>query len=297
MDISTSSISTSSIAALPTYREERFRTPSRLESRVGLWVDRIGAASRCHEPIRRLRLLGQYAMVAIEKGAGRFVSSVAGSRVFRAGDVAILFPDMACAYTPDVQWESRWIVWNGPEALALVQLGFLRPRRPLASGAASLVSAAFDRLTPLMQEEGKASVLERKTVVLELIRLLYEHGAAAQASGPERAIRTAVTFVHENPAAGLSVPMLARQAHLSETHFRRLFKRYTGQRPREFITGVRISRAKALLARGVSIKQAARRCGYEDVFYFMRAFKKRVGEPPGRFAARHCTRSLRARSG
>jgi YesN/AraC family two-component response regulator len=35
---------------------------------------------------------------------------------------------------------------------------------------------------------------------------------------------------------------------------------------------------------GMSIKQVATTVGYDDLFYFMRVFRKSVGIPPGRFA-------------
>ena len=51
----------------------------------------------------------------------------------------------------------------------------------------------------------------------------------------------------------------------------------------DFITSLRISRAKQLLAEGKSIKEVAALVGYSDVFYFMRIFKKVTGITPGQF--------------
>ena len=76
---------------------------------------------------------------------------------------------------------------------------------------------------------------------------------------------------------------MAARVHLSPTHFRRLFREQTGRTPLRFIIAQRIAAAKRLLASGRSIKETAFAVGYEDVFYFMRVFRKEAGIPAGAF--------------
>jgi AraC-like DNA-binding protein len=76
---------------------------------------------------------------------------------------------------------------------------------------------------------------------------------------------------------------LASECNLSPTHFRRIFDKYTGSSPKEFILSMKISKAKQLLSEGKSIKEVAELSGFNDIFYFMRAFKKMSGITAGRF--------------
>lgn len=59
----------------------------------------------------------------------------------------------------------------------------------------------------------------------------------------------------------------------------------------EYLLGIRLSRAKELLARtDVPVAGMARRVGYEDPAYFSRLFSRRVGMAPVRFRAQQSGR-------
>lgn len=74
----------------------------------------------------------------------------------------------------------------------------------------------------------------------------------------------------------------------SKSHFHKLFHDTTGVSPIEFIHLNRIDRAKKLLSqsRDYSIKEIATLCGYTDVYYFSRMFRKKTGMSPSQFANR-----------
>jgi len=68
----------------------------------------------------------------------------------------------------------------------------------------------------------------------------------------------------------------------SKDHFRRCFKEETGATPSEYLTALRINRAKKLLSSTPrqSVELIAEGCGYSDSFYFSRVFKKSAGLSP-----------------
>ncbi len=265
------------------YKEERFRTPLATERAVGLWVDRIGAGID-HGERRGLRILGQYALVRVEKGSGAFFSPVTGQLPVQPGQAMILFPDEPQTYYADDQWTTKWIVWNGPDAGVLEQLGFLSRRRPVAADPLGIVPQAHARLSRIIDSEDIAAVLERKNIVLDLVLDLYKSARKSHV-GRQRddLMEQVIAFLTEHYARDLNIETLARRFNLSQPHFRRLFKQYTGRGPREFITALRVSRAKELLSQGRSVKQTAALVGYDDLFYFMRIFKKTAGISPGKF--------------
>lgn len=270
------------------YRETRFRTPSQTERDVGLWVDRIGAAAGPGDAGApgRLRLLGQYAAVAIESGAGWLTTQRGGTVPVSAGDVILLFPEEPTAYRPEPVWTSRWVVWNGPEAHRLARMGYLSLLRPVVPAAAG-VGEAHERLLDLMDREDAAAVLERKEVLLRLILELHRAAERRHPPSPaQRRMAAAVAFLRRHAAEEAGVPELARRFGLSSAHFRRLFREGTGWTPVAFVTGLRMARARELLSMGISVKETAARVGYADLFYFMRVFKKTHGVSPGRFLKR-----------
>ncbi len=267
-----------------TSKSERFRTPFSMEKQLGLWVDRIGQGIDNSSDIRGMRILGLYGAVFIEKGNGVFRTGSCGEfRTYR-GTVMLLFPDEPHRYMPETSWKTRWIVWGGPEAEVLEQSGYAHRSSPVVRDAAGSFIQAFDKLELFMNQEDTGSALLRKTVLLSLIHGLYIQ--SQNRTGQEEytlRIRDAVTLIQNNIAFPPSIPELAAAAKMSETNFRRLFRKITGRAPSRFIISLKMSEAKRLLAMGRSIQEAALALGYEDMFYFMRVFKREVGIPPGRF--------------
>lgn len=83
------------------------------------------------------------------------------------------------------------------------------------------------------------------------------------------------------PNIRMSISECAKFCNLSETHFRRIFKDITGSSPNEFITKIKINRAKELLLfTEYSISEIAESCGFEDQNYFSRVFKLNAGTNP-----------------
>jgi len=267
------------------FKEERFRTPLNTERAMGLWVDRIGSGVDRGVP-QRLRVLGQYAAVRVEAGTGRFYSRATGEIPVGPGQVMILFPDEPQTYYADTEWSTKWIVWNGPDARMLEKLGYLSRDRSIIPDVTEAVSAAHLRLIEIINDEGMTAVLERKAVVLAMVLALARGRPPSGHGGPDaRRMEKVVAYLAEHFDEDVPIEDLAERFNISVSHFRRVFKAFTGRSPRQFVTSLRISKAKQLLSQGMTIKEVAALVGYEDLFYFMRMFKKTTGVSPGRFAA------------
>ena len=270
--------------AMPVIRSERFRTPLNTEKRIGLWVDRIGTGENIPESGRPLRKLGLYGIVSVESGEGFFYSRSSGEVKLYPGDAIMLFPDEPHFYDPFVKWTTQWIVWSGPEAEKLEDLGFVSKTDAFLAGSGGIAGMAYDKLRALMNSEDMASILKRKNIILEMIHDLYvaTKSNAAESKMEDR-LKQVLERMRDCVNTGSAVSDFAAFCGLSETHFRRVFKSYTGRSPKDFIVSTRISRAKTMLARGRSIKDTATQLGYRDVFYFMRQFKEITGQSPGKF--------------
>jgi two-component system response regulator YesN len=82
----------------------------------------------------------------------------------------------------------------------------------------------------------------------------------------------------------LSLNEVAAQANLSASHFSVVFSQETGQTFKEYLTKIRINKAKELL-RMTAIRSAdiAYQVGYNDPHYFSSVFKKNTGLSPIEF--------------
>jgi AraC family transcriptional regulator len=99
----------------------------------------------------------------------------------------------------------------------------------------------------------------------------------------ERVLRVMV-HARLRPDADLSLPALAKAAHLSEFHFQRVFSEVAGESPTAYVRHIRLNRAAfELRTSGATLPTIARRAGYTRVEPFLRAFKAHLGVTPGRF--------------
>lgn len=89
------------------------------------------------------------------------------------------------------------------------------------------------------------------------------------------------TFYHQPVTVG----EVASAVGLSEFHFMRTFQATTGLSVHRYLTQIRLVRAKALLAQGVSATQTALDVGFFDQSHFTRHFRSHFGTTPGAFSA------------
>ncbi len=89
-------------------------------------------------------------------------------------------------------------------------------------------------------------------------------------------------YIKDNLSERILINTLCKKAYLNRNDFFRLFKEQFGLSPLEYINHERIKMAKKLLSEtNYSIKEISFQCGFTDVNYFVRLFKKKEGITPG----------------
>jgi AraC-like DNA-binding protein len=89
--------------------------------------------------------------------------------------------------------------------------------------------------------------------------------------------------LHEDAGKQWTVEGLARLAGLSRSVFAERFAAMVGHPPMQYLALWRMQLAARLLADGGGVAAIAEAVGYESEAAFSRAFKKLVGEPPGKW--------------
>jgi AraC-like DNA-binding protein len=99
-----------------------------------------------------------------------------------------------------------------------------------------------------------------------------------------RGLREARDFMRYAYGRPISLPDVAAHANLSPYHFLRIYKRAYGETPHEFLTRLRLVRAKTLLAKGShNVTEACFEVGFSSLGSFSSLFAGRVGLSPSEY--------------
>jgi AraC family transcriptional regulator len=94
----------------------------------------------------------------------------------------------------------------------------------------------------------------------------------------------AIKYVQENIHRNLTIRELADKACMSEPNFFRCFKQQYGITPVEYINQQRIQLSMRLLNNtAYSISDICFACGYNNLNYFLKVFKKATGDTPASY--------------
>jgi AraC-like DNA-binding protein len=84
----------------------------------------------------------------------------------------------------------------------------------------------------------------------------------------------------------LNLDVLSHIRVTSKFHLLRLFKKYYGQTPKQYLIDKRIEQAKELLTQGTNITETCFDIGFESPSSFCTLFKSRTGLTPTEFKKR-----------
>lgn len=151
----------------------------------------------------------------------------------------------------------------------------------------SELSASFSGVTPsgIAEIRGIYSIRSIETIQSLVKSVVAGLVAGSRAADSQMGLIPRVqAYLKENLCGEISLVSAAQEFHLSPVYLCQLFKKETGQLFTDYITGLKMDKAKELLAgRGMMVYEAAQELGYKDTKYFSRLFEKRTGMKPADF--------------
>ncbi|RXZ84108.1 AraC family transcriptional regulator [Paenibacillaceae bacterium] len=98
----------------------------------------------------------------------------------------------------------------------------------------------------------------------------------------------AAEYLRDHALGRLSIKSLAAQLGMTAVQLTRKFKAAYGETPMDYVIGLRMEKAAALLlGTTLPLVEIAEACGYESGFYFSRLFHSRKGMPPSVYRKMH----------
>jgi len=87
-------------------------------------------------------------------------------------------------------------------------------------------------------------------------------------------------YIENNYNRDLNLDLLSHIQFVSKYHLLRLFKKYYGLTPRQYLIDIRINKAKEHLKYGMSVTETCFAVGFESLGSFSTLFKSKTGISP-----------------
>ena len=98
-------------------------------------------------------------------------------------------------------------------------------------------------------------------------------------------------YIENNYDANLNLDLLSRIQSISKYHLLRLFKKYYGITPRQYLIEKRIEKSKKHLINGMTVTETCFAVGFESLGSFSTLFKTKTGKSPREFQKEQFSRS------
>ena len=179
-------------------------------------------------------------------------------------------------------WHHYWVHLDGAGVAAMEPL--LLPDKKLTP--VQLTGVRMQELFELVLEQMELgtvdSMVQTGLALHEMLALCAQSlFAQAEMTTNRQLILQAAETLRKNYRQELSLADLLSSAHMSKSYFLRLFRRYMGTTPYNYLVNFRITQAKELLVlTDHSISEIAQEAGFGDASNFSTRFAKATGQSP-----------------
>jgi two-component system response regulator YesN len=138
--------------------------------------------------------------------------------------------------------------------------------------------------TILRMTESFKNIVQLKSFIHELALKIIEHIRKTREKIDRQPIDKAKAWIQEHLEKNITITMIAEHVYMNPTYFCQYFKSQTGETVLDFITRMRINKAKELLKNPhLKLQDISVQVGYQDPKYFSRLFKQHIGLLPSKY--------------
>ena len=240
-------------------------------------------------------------IIYIKKGRGRVTLDFTSLYV-EAGDIIVVTPGQLHAIGPaEYSMEYENIIFS----LDMLRTGsmdalsseFFEPFLAGTIGFEHLIcrdhedyaalSSCLNRADDICRTFPKGYRLAIKGYLFEFFYTIFTNSTdipVAKSDPRLERLKTVLKYIETHYASAISIDEIAAVAGFSASHFMRFFKEAMGTSFTAYLSAYRLSMAaRLLILTNDSILDIALSCGYENLSYFNRSFKKRYKKTPGEY--------------
>ena len=166
----------------------------------------------------------------------------------------------------DDPWEYVWIAFSGKRASSYARLPDVMD-----------IPADIDEKLYRWVNDGARSPDIYTSILYEMTYHLSDFDKTAE---EDKTVQVVHRYIKYNYQENITISGLAAMFGFERSYLYRLFCQRYGIGPKEYLTRVRMDKARWLLSRGYSVSECAAMVGYSDYFTFSKAYKKFYGVSP-----------------
>ncbi|GAA4307013.1 AraC family transcriptional regulator [Compostibacter hankyongensis] len=233
----------------------------------------------------RGRVLPEYQLVYVTRGAGLFTSRHAGPVELKAGALMVLFPDEWHTYYPDTKsgWDTYWVGFKGSFPGSDPCHRFFSEKEPVYQVGLN------EQLVDLFRQSIDLAQLERTGyqeiiagVLMHLLGLVYYINRNRPVDDEMQSrMEHARMIMRQHPGGTISPESIAASLNMSYSWFRKMFRKYTGFAPAQYQLQLKLLEAKKMLVHSTRpVKEIAFLLDFESVNYFTVFFRQKTSLTP-----------------
>lgn len=140
----------------------------------------------------------------------------------------------------------------------------------------------FEELLEAFHSNDLTAPIRQNALLLTLLAHLFELAHSHKDYCP--AVRICLDYMAEHYSHNITLETLSSLSGYSTLHIQRLFKQDLGCSPHDYLTSLRINRAKKMLTEtDYSVSIIAAECGFSSDSHFKTLFRNITGLTPGRY--------------
>jgi len=232
------------------------------------------------------RVLQEYQLIYITRGGGIFESESCKQRITE-GSIILLHPKERHRYRPDLAtgWDEMWVGFRGMFIDNIIEKRYFEPAQTVFNiGYNEIIVNLFNDMVRFAKGEKPGYQPVISGAIIYLLGLLHaEHLKTGinEQDATEIMISKARVILREKVYERISLQLVADELQISYSLFRKLFKKYTGLPPGQYLIQLKIQKAKELLADPTRlIKEIAYELHMESYLHFSKLFKEKAGVTP-----------------
>ena len=232
------------------------------------------------------RVLDEYQLLYITRGTGNFTSASCKSFNLKEGNMFLLFPGEWHNYTPAKKtgWDEYWIGFKGINMDRRCESNFFNKQKPIFTvGMNENIVNLYKQAISIadIQKAGFQQMLAG--IVNHLLGLAYslDKQKSFEEFDISSTIDKAKVIMLESFQTKITTEEIAARVNMSYSWFRRIFKKYTGFAPHQYLLELKIRKSKELLTNtDLPVKEIAYEVGFDNPDQFCNSFKNRTGTTP-----------------